>query len=132
MPISRWGKSLRLACWALESAVYLDLLSNNLRRQQNSPVRFDGELGRIYVDNQATCVIEDPLLRRRIRIEKYGRLSTAVWNPWALTADKMDDLGLEGWRNMVCVESANALGNQVTLVAEASHSTNATYSAEKV
>lgn len=126
------GDVTKVSVLGLEGAEYLDLLSDNLRRQQNGPVRFDGELGRIYVNNQATCVIEDPLLRRRIRIEKSGSLSTAVWNPCALTAGKMDDLGPEGWRDMVCVESANALENQVTLVAGASHSITATYSAEKM
>ena len=126
------GDVTKIRVLGLEGAEYLDLLSDNLRRQQNGPVRFDGELGRIYLNNQGTCVIEDPLLRRRIRIVKSGSLSTAVWNPWALTAGKMDDLGPEGWRDMVCVESANALENQVTLVAGASHSITATYSVEKI
>ena len=62
----------KVSVLGLEGAEYLDLLSNNLRRQQNSPVKFDGELGRIYVDNQATCVIEDRLLRRRIRLKKMA------------------------------------------------------------
>lgn len=35
--------------------------------------------------------------------------------PWAETAAKMDDLGGNGWRDMVCVESASAIENSVTL-----------------
>jgi D-hexose-6-phosphate mutarotase len=126
------GDVTNISVLGLDGSEYVDLLRDNLRCQQVGPVRFDGELGRIYVNNQATCVIEDPLLRRRIRIEKSGCLSTAVWNPWTLTAAKMDDLGPEGWRDMVCVESANALENQITVAAGASHTITATYSAEDI
>lgn len=114
----------------LEGAEYLDLLIDNLRRQQNGPVRFDGELGRIYANNQAICVNEDTLLRQCIRIEKSGSLSTAVWKPWSLTASKMDDLGPEGWRDIVCVESANLMENFVTVVLGAKHSMLVTHTAE--
>lgn len=124
------GDVTKISVLGLEGAEYLDLLSDNLRRLQSGPVSFDGELGRLYVNNRSTCVIEDPLLRRRIRIEKSGSLSTAVWNPWASTAGKMDDLGHEGWRDMVCVESANAQENQVMVAAGAGHTLAATYFAD--
>lgn len=118
--------------FGLDGSEYVDLLSDNQRSQQVGPIRFDGELGRIYVNNQAICVIEDPLLLQRIRIEKSGRRSTAVWNSWTLTVSKMEDLGPEGWRDMVCVESANALENQITVAVEASHTIKETYSAENI
>jgi D-hexose-6-phosphate mutarotase len=44
----------------------------------------------------------------------------------------MDDLGSAGWRDMVCVESANALGNVVTVKAFESHTMTAMYSAENL
>jgi D-hexose-6-phosphate mutarotase len=116
----------------LEGAEYADLLQGNLRCQQSGAIAFEGELGRIFVDSAASCVIEDPGLQRRIRVEKSGSLSTAVWNPWTATASKMDDLGPEGWRDMVCVESANALENLVTLPAGQSHTLTARYFAEGI
>lgn len=126
------GDVTNLSLFGLEGGEYVDLLGDNLRHQQIGPIRFDRELGRIYVNNQATCVIEDPLLRRRIRVKKSGSRSTAVWNPWTLTASKMDDLGSEGWRDMLCVESANALENQVIVAAGSSHTLTATYSVESI
>jgi D-hexose-6-phosphate mutarotase len=108
------------------------LVSDNIRRKQVGAIRFDGELGRIYVNTKATCVIEDPQLKRRIYIEKSGSLSTAVWNPWAATAAKMDDLGADGWRDMVCVESANAAGNPVTVSSHSSHTLVSIYSTESI
>lgn len=123
----------KISVLGLDGSEYVDLLRDNLRCQQVGPVRFDGELGRIYINNQATCVIDDPLLHRRIHIKKSGSRSTAVWNPWTLTAAKMDDLGQkEGWRDIVCVESANTLVNQVRVATRASHTITATYSAENI
>lgn len=116
----------------LEGCEYVDLVDGNKRKQQAGPIAFDGELGRIYQNSQATCVIDDAPLNRRIIIEKSGSQSTAVWNPWAAKAAAMDDMGRDGWREMVCVESANALGNVVTVKAGESHSLVATYSVESL
>jgi glucose-6-phosphate 1-epimerase len=66
-------------------------------------------------------VIEDTRLQRRIRVAKSGSRSTVVWNPWTAKADKMGDFGPDGWCRMVCVESANAADNVVTMVPGAEH-----------
>lgn len=116
----------------LQGAPYVDLVRGNARRRQEGPIRFDGELGRIFTDSAATCVIEDPGLRRRITIEKSGSLSTAVWNPWTRVAATIPDLGVDGWRDMVCVESANALENRVTVKKGATHTHTAVYSIEAI
>lgn|GEM_PF-4794591 len=50
--------------------------------------------------------------------------------PWAQTAANMDDFGYAGWRDMVCVESANAVGNSVRVGPNASHVMGIIYSAE--
>ena len=54
-------------------------------------------------------------LQRRIHVAKSGSHSTVVWNPWTAKADKMGDFGPDGWREMVCVETANAAANAVTV-----------------
>lgn len=112
----------------LEGSDYIDLVNQNEVRSQHDAITFDGELGRIFLDNLSTCVIEDPAFNRRIRVEKKGSNSTAVWNPGLTVASKMDDLGAAGWRDMVCVESANALTNKVTLAAGEVHEHHAIYS----
>jgi glucose-6-phosphate 1-epimerase len=109
---------------------YVDLTRNNARHVQNGPITFEAELGRIFLNSQESCVIEDQAFRRRINVEKQGSLSTAVWNPWSETASTISDLGADGWRNMVCVEGANALDNTVTISPNASHTHVARYSAE--
>jgi D-hexose-6-phosphate mutarotase len=44
----------------------------------------------------------------------------------------MDDLGASGWRNMVCVEGANALQNHVAVLAGATHTIGTTYALENL
>lgn len=114
----------------LEECEFLDKAGtgSGLRRRQEGPVTFTAETDRIYVNTTADCVIEDLQLARRIRIAKSGSHSTVVWTPWTEKADRMGDFGPNGWRSMVCVESANALENVVTVPGHASHSMSVEYS----
>ena len=116
----------------LEGSDYIDLVGQNEIRKQQDAITFDGELGRIFLDNQATCLIEDRGLNRCIRIEKTGSNGTAVWNPGLSLASKMDDLGAEGWRSMVCVESTNALGNMIVLGPLKTHTHVAAYAVDSL
>ena len=115
----------------LEGGEYLDKVGGgSVRRRQDGRVSFAAETDRIYLNTEAECVIEDARLKRRIRIAKSGSRSTVVWNPWAAKADKMGDLGPDGWRGMVCVESANAADNVITVKAGASHTLAVEYRVE--
>ena len=116
----------------LEGAQYVDLIRGSAIATQEDNIRFDGELGRIFTNSTATCVIEDPSLGRRITAQKKGSLSSVVWDPWAQTAAKMDDLGADGWKDMVCVDNASVLDNLVRVEAYTSHVMSATYSAETI
>jgi D-hexose-6-phosphate mutarotase len=53
-------------------------------------------------------VVDDPVLDRRLVIEKRGSATTVVWNPWHEKAAAMADLGGDVWPWMLCVETANA------------------------
>jgi glucose-6-phosphate 1-epimerase len=112
----------------LEDCEYIDLTDRNKRRQQSGPIVFEGELGRIFVDCDKTSVIEDRKLGRAIHVAGAGSQSIAVWNPWLETASKMTDLGSEGWRSMVCIETANALENAILIQPGQHHTTTAIYS----
>ena len=113
----------------LESDEYIDLVNGNERCKQTGSITFEGELGRIYVNSTSACVIEDHRLKRQIRIEKSGSLGTAVWNPWEMSASKTDDIETNGWRDMVCVKTANALEIKIIVGVGASHVMTANYSA---
>ena len=114
----------------LDQIEYLDKLQAYARCQQAGAIGFAGETDRVYVDTDSPCVIEDPVLQRRIVIAKSGSLSTVVWTPWADRAAQMGDLGPEGWRRMVCVESANAKDNLITVGPGGEHSLTVEYAVE--
>jgi D-hexose-6-phosphate mutarotase len=114
----------------LEGGAYLDKVDGGARKRQDGAITFAGETDRIYVDTEAECVIEDERLRRRIHVAKTGSRSTVVWTPWTAKADKMGDFGPNGWRGMVCVESANAAENVVTVAPGGSHTLAVEYRVE--
>jgi D-hexose-6-phosphate mutarotase len=97
---------------------------------QTGAVAFAAEVDRVYVNTPGRCTIVDPVWQRRIHINKIGSQSTVVWNPGAARAAQMGDLGEEGWKRFVCVESANALENAVTVVAGRSHTLAVEYRLE--
>lgn len=105
----------------LDDCDYLDKVEGFKRKHQTGPVMIDQEVDRVYLDTADDCVIEDPGYQRRIVIKKQGSHSTVVWNPWRETAEKMGDLGKDGYLNMLCVESANAAENVVSLAPGEQH-----------
>ena len=117
----------------LEGCEYWDKVGGSNLRTQDGAISFSGETDRVYINTGATCVIHDDKLKRRIHVAKSGSASTVVWTPWTEKADKMGDMGQpDGWREMVCVESANALDNLVNVAAGARHTLIVEYSAESV
>lgn len=109
-----------IAITGLEGSAYCDKVGAAPQRQKG-PVRLSAETDRVYQDTTAECRIEDPGLGRRICIAKQGSRSTVVWNPWSAKAARLEDFGDEEYRQMVCVETANAPPDQRTLAPGATH-----------
>src|SRR5262249_56334825 len=68
---------------------------------------------RAYPNPPTACTIEDPVLGRRLVVDKRGSATTVVWNPWSGKAKAMADLGAGVWPSMLCVETANAADDAV-------------------
>jgi D-hexose-6-phosphate mutarotase len=117
----------------LEGCEYWDKVGGSSLRVQDGAIGFASETDRVYINTAAECVIHDDQLKRRIHVAKSGSLSTVVWTPWAEKAGKMGDMGQpDGWREMVCVESANAIDNLVKVAAGTRHTLIVEYRAESV
>jgi glucose-6-phosphate 1-epimerase len=114
----------------LESTAYLDKVAGNQRREQSGPITISGETDRVYLDTSADCLIIDPGWQRQIRVAKQGSRTTVVWNPWAEKARQMADFGAEEYRQMVCVETANAADEVITVPAGGEHGLQTTISIE--
>ncbi len=114
----------------LDGVEYLDKVDGGQRKRQTGPVAIGGEVDRVYLGTEADCLIDDPSLNRRIRVEKRGGRATVVWNPWEEKAAKMGDFIEAGYLNMVCVESANAADDAITLRPGEEHRLWVRYSVE--
>lgn len=112
------GDIRRTTIEGLAGTPYLDKVGGPTRRVEGSaPIAFTGETDRVYLGTTATATIVDPLLGRRIAVAKRGSRSTVVWNPWTAKAAKMADYGDHEWPGMVCVETANAVDDRMTIAA---------------
>jgi D-hexose-6-phosphate mutarotase len=55
------------------------------------------------------------LKKMSIIVAKRGSESTVVWNPWIEKTKGMSDMAPNGWKKMICVETANVADNAVHL-----------------
>lgn len=99
----------------LDGCAYLDKVLNYQRSEQRGALVITGETDRIYTDTIEDSVIVDAGWQRTIRVAKRGSRTTVVWNPWVDRARQLTDFGDEEYREMVCVETANAADDRITV-----------------
>lgn len=114
----------------LEGRDYIDQLDPARPKRQEGPIAVSGETDRVYLDTEDECVIEDPGLKRRVRIAKSGSRTTVVWNPWVEKSKRMADFGDDEYPGMLCVETANALDDRVRVPPGGEHRLSAFIRAE--
>ena len=88
---------------------------------EDQPLVIRSETDRIYLDTESRCSIDDPGLRRCIRIAKRGSRSTVVWNPWIAKSARMPDFGDDEFHRMLCIETANAAADAREIASGETH-----------
>jgi len=124
------GDVRRAQVEGLDGCTYIDKMDGGARKQQHGPVSISAEADRIYLGTGNHAEIVDPAMDRKIVIKSAGSASMVVWNPWIETAEKMGDLGPDGYLKMLCVETANAADDVVQLAPGATHRMLADYSSQ--
>jgi glucose-6-phosphate 1-epimerase len=120
------GDSQQISIIGLSDTEYLDKTDNFKRKRQTDPLlKLTGETDRPYLDTLVPVNIDDPVLRRRITIDKSESKSTVVWNPWSTLTATLPDMSPACWLTMVCIETANVATNAITLASGAHHSMEA-------
>jgi glucose-6-phosphate 1-epimerase len=87
---------------------------------QAGPVRFAGELDRVY-RHDGEVVVTDPGWGREIRVGKTGSANTVIWNPGATKGSALADVG-PNWPGFVCVEAGNVRDAAIELAPGEQHS----------
>ncbi len=102
----------------LDGSDYVDTLDDWSYRQQKGVITFHGETDRIY-ESGSPLVVATPGGRRSL--VAIGSDSTVVWNPGPRKAKALSDFPDTGWKDMLCVETANALSDYRVLNEGQSH-----------
>jgi glucose-6-phosphate 1-epimerase len=104
----------------LANTKYLDKTENFRRKRQSEPtITPTSEIDRLYLNTTSPITVDDPVLHRRLNIIKANSNNTIVWNPWANSG--LADMSPDGWHSMLCIESANANENALTLHPHEAH-----------
>jgi glucose-6-phosphate 1-epimerase len=109
------GDILQTQVIGLEDTSYLDKVENFHAKTQTGPIRFSGETDRIYQDVSYPLEIQDEKLKRKIIIESSGSTTAVVWNPWIDIAHKSLDLCDDDYKRFVCIETANAANEVISI-----------------
>jgi glucose-6-phosphate 1-epimerase len=111
----------------LEGAAFVDKTAAMTRKPgETGPIAIAAETDRVYMGTTAAVTIADPGWARKVVVRKTGSATTVVWNPWVAKAKAMPDFGDDEWSRMVCVETANAMDDAVTLAPGETHAMTAT------
>jgi len=110
------GDAQQVSIIGLSDTEYLDKTDGFKKKRQTDPLlKLTGETDRPYLDTLVPVNIDDPVLRRRITVDKAESKTTVIWNPWSTLTATLLDMSPDCWLTMVCVETANVATNAVTL-----------------
>lgn len=115
----------------LDNAPYIDKVDNGAEKTQHGDIRIAEEVDRIYTQVKPELAIEDGKLGRRIQISTTGSSTAIVWNPWKEISVKMADLEDNDYQRFVCVETANAADEVITVSPGEQYKLQATYAVER-
>ena len=111
----------------LEDTSYLDKVDGGKNKTQTGDVTFDSECDRIYLDVPSQLIIDDMALGRKIKITAANSNTAIVWNPGSKISASMADLGDLDYQKFVCVETANAANEIITIAPGNDYNLTANY-----
>ncbi|WP_343627893.1 D-hexose-6-phosphate mutarotase [Roseateles sp.] len=91
----------------LSGLAYWDSTIERAGTQHEDLLRLDGEMDRIYQDIRHDLTLRDG--ERRLAIWQQGFADAVIWNPGQEKGDALVDMPQGGWKEMLCVEAAQAL-----------------------
>lgn len=109
----------------LDKKPYLDALDWE-QKIQSGDVTVDQEVDRIYQNVDSDIKLHD--IEKTTTLHTEGSSSAVVWNPWIEKSKKMKGMAPEGYKEFVCIESANAYDDYKILDSGQSHTLKLTIS----
>jgi glucose-6-phosphate 1-epimerase len=126
------GDITQVQVLGLDQGSFLDKTAGGEEKTQVGAVTITQEVDRVYTNVTAPeLVIADKALDRRICITAQGSKTAIVWNPWVEISAKMADLDDADYQRFICVETANAANDVVTIAPGAEARLVANYRVER-
>ncbi len=98
----------------LHGSMYRDSAhAGELCEEIGDVVTIEGEVDRIYLNTPSELVLRDAVLRQ-LSVHQQGFQDSVVWNPGPEKCATLRDMPADGYRYMVCIESAR-IGRPVVL-----------------
>jgi len=110
------GDAQQISLIGLSDTEFIDKTDGFQRkRQKESPLVLTSETDRPYLNTKTPVILVDPVLKRRITVDKSNSETTVIWNPWSALSAKLADMEPAGWLTMACIETANVADNAIQL-----------------
>jgi glucose-6-phosphate 1-epimerase len=104
-----------------EGLPFRDALDGWREKVEETPVRFAGEVDRVYEGVERASVVHDRGWGRRVIVEHENSRSAVLWNPHVAKTARLSQMKPNSWRGMLCIETANVLADVRHLAAGESH-----------
>ncbi|QOR47793.1 D-hexose-6-phosphate mutarotase [Trueperella pecoris] len=104
----------------LDGVEYVDHVDGKKVKRQAGDVVFTGHTDRVY-GRGGTVVLHGAAGGRSLEITCENSANIVVWNPWEGGTADMADFGDDEWRDMLCIEGANTLGEAIELAPGQAH-----------
>ncbi|CAM3475304.1 MULTISPECIES: D-hexose-6-phosphate mutarotase [Yersinia] len=85
---------------------YIDKVLKINDAAQSGDLVFNGQTDRVYTQPEPYSLIKDPALKRTIEIHHHHQSDVVAWNPGPELSCSMQDMPNDGYKTMVCVETA--------------------------
>lgn len=85
---------------------YIDKVNNNAQSISDGKQRYPGRIDRIFTQAEDCAVIHDKAGQRQIEVYHHHQSDVVTWNPGVDLSCSMADMANEGYKTMVCVETA--------------------------
>ena len=106
----------------LDGCRYLDALDDWRLKTQSGPVLFSEETDRVYLGSPEQLNISSSGSdSKTIELHTSGSASTVVWNPWKDKSHWLSQFDDQAYKTMLCVETATADADAITLEPNQAH-----------
>jgi len=124
------GDAAKTKVQGLDGLGYMDRRAAPYRAVQAGDIAPAAEVNAVYMGPPARLSIQDAANGRRIVLDQGNFKETVVWNLWEANAAKNAEIA-DGWKTYLCVEAANCVDTDVTLLPGTSHRSWVRYGVEK-